>query len=124
MKTEAERRAEREKNYKKWDPDPSSEFHWSKRGFSAWAMNNGDYMASFKVWKWLKLNQPKRTESKNDQEYKSFEKAHFAEDFSYETISRGKLADQDAYKMIKPKRVMVCLLLITGAKKSVDRLVT
>jgi hypothetical protein len=56
MKTEAERKEEREKNYKKWEPDPSSEFHWSKRGFSEWAMHNGDYFLSFNLSKWIKRN--------------------------------------------------------------------
>lgn len=35
-------------------------------------------------------------------------------------MTRGKLADKDAYKMIHPKRVAAALLIITGAKKSVD----
>lgn len=49
MKTDAEKEVEREKTYKKWDPPKESDLHWSKIGFSEWAMQNGDHFMWFKI---------------------------------------------------------------------------
>ncbi len=51
-------------------------------------MNNGDYTPSFSIWKYFTSGkgQTKKTQSNNDKDYKNFEKAHFAKDFSYETL--------------------------------------
>jgi hypothetical protein len=56
-------------------------------------MNNGDHSPSFSIWKYFKIGQSKKPQSNNDKIFKDFEKAHFKEDFSYETMSRGKLSD-------------------------------
>ena len=51
MKSESEKQAEREKKYKKWEPDIDSDFHWSKRGFSEWAIKTGIYFDAYKFLK-------------------------------------------------------------------------
>ena len=91
--------------------------HWSKRGFSEWAMKNGDFFAAFKI------KQPPKKPTSTDESFEDMRKKSIERDESFETMSRGKLSNSDFLKMVHPARVVAVLILIMGTKRGVDFIV-
>ena len=77
-------------------------------------MQNGDH------FQWFKIKPLKKKQGQTEKDFQDFEQKYLKEEQSYETISRGKLADKDVYKMIKPTKVVAGLIFIIGAKKGID----